>query len=130
MQYAYTIFYVEDVETTIAFYEKAFGFSRKFVSPENDYGELQTGATTISFASISLGKANFKKGFTPIANNATAIGIEIALVSKNIIADFDRAVAAGASIYEPIQQKPWGQQVGYVRDNNGILIEICTPIKT
>ena len=30
---------------------------------------------------------------------------------------------------EPLVEKLWGQKVGYVLDNNGFLIEICTPIK-
>jgi len=61
MKFGYTIFYVADVEKTIAFYERAFGFSRKFISPEKDYGELVTGDTTISFASFALGASNFPK---------------------------------------------------------------------
>jgi uncharacterized glyoxalase superfamily protein PhnB len=63
MKYAYTILYVENVTKTIEFYEKAFGFHRKFITPENDYGELISGETTISFASIELGISNFKNGF-------------------------------------------------------------------
>ena len=47
VKFGYTILYVEDVEKSIAFYENAFGFSRKFVTPEKDYGELITGETTI-----------------------------------------------------------------------------------
>jgi lactoylglutathione lyase len=52
VEFKYTILYVKDVTTTIKFYEKAFGFERIFVTPENDYGELSTGNTTLSFASI------------------------------------------------------------------------------
>jgi lactoylglutathione lyase len=51
VQFGYTILYVEDVEKSIVFYEKAFGFERKFITTENDYGELNTGQTTIAFAS-------------------------------------------------------------------------------
>ena len=50
IKFSYTILYVKDVEKTILFYEKAFGFSRKFVSPDNSYGELLVGDTTLSFA--------------------------------------------------------------------------------
>lgn len=63
MKYAYTILYVENVLGTIAFYENTFGFQRKFIIPDNDYGELISGETTISFASIALGNANLKNGF-------------------------------------------------------------------
>ncbi len=43
VKFGYTILYVEDVKGAINFYENVFGFSRKFVSPDNDYGELITG---------------------------------------------------------------------------------------
>ena len=129
MKYGYTIIYVKDVVETIEFYEKAFGFQRKFITPEKDYGELISGATTISFATLELGKANFKKGFKPLQHTEKPVGIELAFVTEDIENDFQKAIAAGAIVYEAIVEKPWGQKVGYVRDNNGFLIEICTPIK-
>jgi len=128
MIYAYTILYVNDVEKTIEFYETAFGFQRKFITPEQDYGELLTGGTTLAFASLELGQSNFKKGFEPIQSGQKPVGIELAFVTEDIAKDFQKAVDAGATVYEPIVQKPWGQQVGYLRDINGCLIEICTPI--
>ncbi|WP_422359706.1 VOC family protein [Reichenbachiella sp.] len=129
MKFAYTILYVENVTETIEFYEKAFGLSRKFITPENDYGELLTGETTLAFASNALGASNFKKGFEPISRSNKPFGVELAFTTENVVADFQRAVEAGATEYEPLVEKPWGQQVGYVLDNNGFLIELCTPIK-
>lgn len=128
MLYSYTIFYVNSVPDTILFYEQAFGLQRKFVTPEKDYGELISGETTIAFASLELGRSNFKKGFQPITNTGKPVGMEMAFVTEDIEQDFQRAIDAGAIEYEPLIQKPWGQQVGYVRDNNGFLIEICTPM--
>lgn len=129
MKFAYTILYVTDVTETIIFYEKAFGFGRKFITPENDYGELFTGKTTIAFASVELGNANFKKGFTKISNQEKPFGAELAFTTENIEIDFKKAIEAGAIVFEQLNEKPWGQKVAYVRDNNGFLIEICTPIK-
>ncbi len=129
MKFKYTILYVEDVIKTIEFYEKAFGFTRKFVTPEKDYGELETGETTISFASNSLGETNFKSGFEKIKNSAKPFGVELAFTTENIEKDFSKALESGATEYEGLKEKPWGQKVGYVLDNNGFLIEICTPIK-
>ncbi len=130
MKYAYTILYVENVIETIEFYEKAFGFNRKFITPENDYGELISGETTIAFASIELGNSNFKNGFEKISKSEKPIGVELAFTTENIETDFQHAINSGATEFEPLTEKPWGQKVGYVRDNNGFLIEICTPIKT
>lgn len=129
MKYGYTIFYVDQVEETIRFYEKAFGFTAKFITPEKDYGELVSGETTIAFASIVLGKSNFKNGFDKIGNRDKPIGMEMAFVTETIEEDFQKAIAAGATELEQISEKPWGQKVGYLLDINGIIIEVCTPIQ-
>ena len=44
MSFVYSsIINFSDVANTITFYEKAFGFSgKKFIIPEDDYGELNT----------------------------------------------------------------------------------------
>lgn len=129
MKFAYTILYVENVTETILFYENAFGFARKFLTPENDYGELISGETTIAFASLALGRSNLKSGFEPIAKSQKPFGVELAFTTDDIETEFQQAVNAGATVYEPPVEKPWGQKVGYVLDNNGFLIEICTPVK-
>lgn len=126
----YVILYVENVSQTIEFYERAFGFNRKFVTPEGDYGELDSGETTVAFASIELGNANFRNGFQKISNSDKPVGVELVFVTENIEADFKKAIDEGATEYEPLSRKPWGQTVGYLRDINGFLIEICTPITT
>jgi uncharacterized glyoxalase superfamily protein PhnB len=130
MKYAYTILYVYNVPETIEFYEKAFGFSRKFITSENDYGELLTGETTIAFASIELGNSNFKKGFEKISKASKPFGVELAFTTETIETDFKKAVDAGATEFEPLTEKPWGQKVAYLLDNNGFLIEICTPMSS
>ena len=129
MKYAYTILYVENVSETITFYENAFGFSRKFISPEEDYGELISGETTIAFASLELGSSNFENGFVPVNKSEKPLGIEMAFTTETIESDFQKAINAGATEFAAVTEKPWGQKVGYVRDTNGFLIEICTPIK-
>ena len=129
MKYGYTIIYVENVKETIDFYEKAFGFQQKFVTPENDYGELISGETTIAFASIELGNSNFRNGIKTTDRNGKPFGVEMAFVTEDIESDFKKALEMGASVFEPLTEKPWGQKVGYLRDNNGFLIEICSPIK-
>ncbi|MEM1121227.1 MAG: VOC family protein [Bacteroidota bacterium] len=128
MKFAYTILYVEDVSATIAFYESAFGFTKKFITPEGDYGELLTGETTISFANLELANSNFTGGFLKGTSEQKPFGIELAFTTENIEADFAQAKNAGAVEVSPVKQKPWGQKVGYLRDNNGFLIEICTPM--
>ena len=43
MKFGYTIIYVPDVSSSLAFFEEAFGFARRFVDESGDYGELNTG---------------------------------------------------------------------------------------
>ncbi len=129
MKYGYTILYVKNVKETIDFYEKAFGFTSKFITPENDYGELISGETTIAFASYELEKSNFKEETVKANTSNKPFGIEMAFVSENIEVDFKKAIDMGAIEFEPLKEKPWGQKVGYVKDINGFLIEICSPIK-
>jgi lactoylglutathione lyase len=128
VEYKYTIAYVKDVTATIEFYEKAFGFERIFVTPENDYGELNTGNTTLSFASFELGNSNFKNGFTQSSLSDKPFGVEFAFVTDDIEFAFVTAIEYGAIVLEEITTKPWGQKVAYLRDPNGILLEICTPV--
>ena len=48
MKLGYTIIYVPDVSATLLFFEQAFGLKRRFLHESGTYGELETGATTLS----------------------------------------------------------------------------------
>jgi uncharacterized glyoxalase superfamily protein PhnB len=128
IKFAYTILYVEDVIKSIEFYEKAFGFTRKFVTPGNDYGELMAGETTLSFASILMAKSNLHNGFIESSLSNKPFGIEIGFTTENVEETIKTALASGATIVENPKSKPWGQTVAYLRDLDGFLIEICTPM--
>jgi lactoylglutathione lyase len=125
----YTILYVSNVTKSVEFYEAAFGFVRKFVTPENDYGELLTGETTISFVSQELANSNLKNGFIESSQANKPFGIELALVTDNVQDIMEKSVQLGAIIVEQPIQKPWGQTVGYISDLDGFLLEICTAMK-
>lgn len=128
IKFAYTILYVNDVKETLDFYKNAFGFEQKFITPENDYGELITGTTTIAFANFELGKSNFKKGFTESNLNEKPFGIELAFTTTEVEKVMENALKNGATLLADLVTKPWGQQVGYVRDLNGFILEICSPM--
>lgn len=128
MRLGYVIAYVADVEATIEWWERAFGLSRRFVAEDGSYGELDTGATTLSFASHEMGKANLPGGFAAHDPARPPAAVEIALVDENVPAAHARAVEAGARELAGPKQKPWGQTVSYVRDPNGVLVELCSPM--
>ncbi len=126
IKFTYTILYVENVTKSIEFYEKSFGFSRKFITEENDYGEIITGETTISFASKKLANTNLKNGFIESDLKSKPFGIELGFVTQNVAETIESAKNNGGIIIEEPKQKPWGQTVAYIRDIDGFLIEICT----
>ncbi len=125
MQFGYTIVYVADVEKTLAFYEEAFGLKKKFLHESKGYGELKTGKTVLAFASEKLVQ---HLSFMPNRSKNLAAGFEIALVTSDISKAYVCAVSAGAIALKAPEQKPWGQWVGYVKDLNGVIVELCTPI--
>jgi len=126
--FAYTILYVQNVNQAMTFYENAFGFERKFITPDEDYGELITGSTTISFAVHTLAKSNLKDGYIESNPTAKPFGIELGFTSDDVEKTIEAALLAGATLTEAVKTKPWGQKVAYVRDPEGFLVEICSPM--
>jgi lactoylglutathione lyase len=125
-QLGWVIVYVPDVEEAVAFYERSFGLERNFVSEEGDFGELNTGATKLGFASEALGEANFEGGVE--RPRERPFNVEIVLVFDDPAQAFARAVELGATPLTEPKEKPWGQVVGYVRDPFGTLVEIASPV--
>lgn len=128
MKFGYTIVYVPDVAASLDFFEKAFGFTRRFLHESGTYGELESGETTLSFAAHELGEMNFSGGHIAAHSSARPLGMEIGLVTGDVAAAHARALAAGARELTAPATKPWGQTVSYVRSPDGTLIELCTPM--
>ena len=126
----YVILYVEDVAASLTFYEKAFGLSRRFFNDDSGkaYGELETGAARLAFASLELANAHLKQEVVAASLSKPPLGVEIALVTADVPALYARAVKAGATPVSEPATKPWGQTVAYLRDNTGHLVELCTPL--
>ncbi|WP_067862443.1 VOC family protein [Neptuniibacter marinus] len=128
MKFGYTINYVSDVDRALSFFEQAFDMKRKFITDEKDYGELDTGETVLSFASHELGKLNLQGEYVSASESKDPLGIEIALVTDDVILAHNQAIKSGAIELKAPESKPWGQMVSYVRCPSGILLELCTPI--
>jgi uncharacterized glyoxalase superfamily protein PhnB len=125
MKLGYTIIYVPDVKSTIEFYVKAFKLKKGFIHESKQYAELLTGETKLAFVSESLAKSN---GLSYVSNNIKqeAPGFEIGLISDDVKQSFTHAINHGAIAIQVPTEKPWGQLVSYVRDLNGIIVEICS----
>jgi len=126
--FGYTIVYVADPAASLSFFERAFGFERTFVTPENDYGQLATGATKLAFAAKALAKSNLDDLSMVDVDGERPLGMEVAVVTEDVPKAVENAVAAGATVLKAACTKPWGQTVAYVRAPDGTLVELCTPI--
>ncbi len=127
MRLGYVILYVPDVEAALSFYQQAFGLERRFLHESGLYGELDTGATVLAFAGEAMATAN-DIVIRPHRPDEAPSATEIALVSDDVAGAYHQAVAAAAVPVALPAEKPWGQTVAYVRDLNGVLIELCSPL--
>lgn len=128
LTFGYTIVYVADVAASLEFFERAFGLKRRFLHDSGGYGELETGATTLSFAQHDTARGNLGHDYVAADRSAQPLGIEIGLLTGDVAAACERAVAAGATLLAAPVVKPWGQTVAYVRCPDGTLVELCTPV--
>jgi lactoylglutathione lyase len=127
MRLGYVIVHVADVPATLEFYQRAFGLRTRFLHDSNTYGEMDTGETALAFAAESLIEMNDIVA-RPNRRDEPPAGVEVGLVTGDVDAAYRKALAAGAIACVAPMVKPWGQTVGYVRDNNGFLVEICSPM--
>ena len=128
MKFAYTILYVRDVARSLAFYESAFGLERRFLHESGMYGELETGSTILAFAAEAIAQSNLVGGFQSADPSRPPAASEIAFATTDVQSAFERATRAGAVSAAAPKTKPWGQTVAYVRDPDGHLVELCTPL--
>lgn len=132
MKLGYVINYVEDVTETLAFYNNVFGFKIRMEYKDNGsvlYGELETGGSILGVSSPQMGQMNLKGHYQKPLLTEPPFGQELAIVTSRVTETFKKAIDAGAmSVAEPVE-KPWGQTVAYLRDPDGYLLELCTPME-
>ena len=83
--------------------------------------------TTLALAAHELAAANVPGLYRPERRTGAQPTFEVCFVTDDVQGAFDRAVAEGAAEVTPLQTKPWGQDVAYVRDPDGNLVEIASP---
>lgn len=127
MKFGYTILYCRDVAATVAHYEAAFGLKQAFFHDSGLYAEMATGETALAFAANDLAEMN-DVAIRPNNPKHLPGGFEIAFVDPDVPGAYARAIANGATPVKPPEMKPWGQIVAYVRDIDGCLVELASPL--
>ena len=121
------IIYVSDVAATVRFYEQAFGMAVRTLNEDHQFAQMETVAMALSFDAESAAAASGRTVRPNRPADSAAPAIQITLVTETIQEAFARVAAAGGTVVNPPTEKPWGQVLGVVRDNSGVLIEVGTP---
>lgn len=79
MKFAYTIIYVQDVAASLAFFERAFGLQRGFVSPGGEFGTLATVETSLSFCQHDTALDSVGQPYVVAQTSAQPLGMEVGL---------------------------------------------------
>jgi lactoylglutathione lyase len=128
--FGYTILWVKDVDKAATFYESAFGLS---VKRKQDMGkfkwlEMKTGATTLAFAGETEIQGMFPDGYAGHDAKNRPVAAQISFVAADVRTIFERAVSAGATVISSPAKMPWGQTWAQLRDPNGVLLSIASPL--
>jgi lactoylglutathione lyase len=120
----YVILWVEDVDAALRFYTETLGFAQK--ARHGDYVELDTGPTTLGLVARTFIREHLHLELPPVGQGSSEIAV---VVPRDQVAGaFEAALAGGATLLQRPTEQPWGQIVSYVRDPDGHVVEICSPV--
>lgn len=121
----YVILYVESLDRAMSFYAELFGFEeRRRMGP---YGELDTGNTTLAFSERAFVAEHLLGELPEAGQGSSEIGVVVE--RERVQTLYSTAIASGCTAIKPPAEQPWGQLVSYVRDLDGHLLEICSPVE-
>ncbi len=123
MRLAAAVVFVDDVEAAMAFYERAFGFARKFYDPEYGFGELDTGSATLAFASHACADYVTRGAYERLSPGAS---IELAFTMDDVEPAYRKAIEEGGEVVTEPWSPPWGGTISYLRAPEGTLIALTT----
>jgi uncharacterized glyoxalase superfamily protein PhnB len=107
-----------DVEKSLAFYQKAFGFQKREVYPGPD-GKIMHAEVTWKDVVIMFGpECDQSPGKAPVSSG-TRSPITLYLYCEDVDAQYARAIAAGARGEMPPQDMFWGDRICQVTDPDG-----------
>ena len=115
--------YVPDVAAATGFYEQAFGLHLRHADRSGEFAEMETGGLPLVFVAEAR-RADAGHTFRAHRPFELPAAAEVGFLAKDVAAAYARALKAGALPYEAPNTRPDGQTVAYVRDLNGVLVEI------
>lgn len=118
----YPVIQTEDVAGTAAFYRAHFGFRSVF---EADwYVHLQSSED----AGVNLAILDAAHETIPAEGRGTTRSLILNFEVEDVDAVHDRLAAEGVEIVKSLRDEPFAQRHVILRDPNGVLIDVITPI--
>jgi uncharacterized glyoxalase superfamily protein PhnB len=128
---AYVVVYVSDVEKSVAFYEKAFGLKTRMTTGKERtaWAEMETGSTTLAFTPQDQRETVRSGGVKSHGTGEAAPNVLVSITYDDVHQAYKHAVENGAKGMAEPEDKPWGMKAGYVKDIDGILVQIGSRVK-
>jgi len=121
MKLASTRLIVADIKEMVAFYEMVTGQAAEWLAPV--FAEIVTPAATLAIGSAET-VALFREGSAePGVNRSLVIEFQV----DDVDAEFARLKDKVEVVHEP-KLMPWGNRAGQIRDPEGTLISLYTPV--
>jgi PhnB protein len=117
---------VSDIKAAAAFYQKAFGFTKRGIMNGPD-GKPIHAELTLRNTTLMLGPESPERG----ARSAKTVGaspVTLYLLTENVDKVVDKAVKLGATAQGPVMDMFWGDRCGFVMDPDGYSWMIATHV--
>jgi uncharacterized glyoxalase superfamily protein PhnB len=121
MKFASTRLVAADIKSMVGFYEMVTGQRARWLAPV--FAEIVTASATLAIGSAET-VALFKEGSAEPAANRTAI---IEFQVHDVDAEFARLKDKVEIVHEP-KMMPWGNRAAQLRDPEGTLVGLYTPV--
>ncbi len=118
--------FVEDLDASVAFYERALGF--RVARREPEYASVRRGDAELGLAPISrLPARGAGPGFSQerLARDR-GTGVEIVLEVEDLVAAVNAVERAGFGLVEPPRERPWGLRDFRLADPDGYYVRVTT----
>jgi uncharacterized glyoxalase superfamily protein PhnB len=109
----------------VEFYKNAFAAEVAGMMPPDEKGRTMHAHLYINGSSVMLSDFFAEHGHSPVP----AAGFNLMIMTKDIDAEYKRAVDAGCTAAMPPQDMFWGDRYGQLKDPFGVLWAINGPVK-
>ncbi|MEM7411195.1 MAG: VOC family protein [Myxococcota bacterium] len=108
MEIGYANVFVSDLERAVGFYRDVLGLPLEFGDGAHGYASFRAGAFRLGLAVADAGDGQW-------IGRHTGLGF----VTKDLVADHARLVAAGVTFASPPERQPWGGFIALLQDPDG-----------